>query len=250
MKHMYLVETEEELLRYQHFVRNIRKPLEDYLSFLKEEFAVRELPRAILWTSGETATREISSIPLPAYTNDFRTVITPDLSIWRTIYLKQLKGLEAGDASDKIRTYYETCLNRNHILQILGHELAHHSELFPEDFDSALSDGIWFEEGMVEYISRKYFLSREEFDAEAEINRLLVDLLRDRYGNHSLEEFGAATYEGDYASIFYEYWRSFLAVNKIIDSHGGNIHSVFQSYRKWIREQTGQSLAQWFDLED
>lgn len=249
MKHLYLVETEEDLRRYQRFVRDIRKPLEDYLSFLKEEFAVRELPRAILWTSGETATREISSIPLPAYTNDFRTVITPDLSIWQTLYLKQLKGLEAGDASRKIQTYYETCLNRNHILQILGHELAHHSELFPEDSDSALSCGIWFEEGMVEYISRKYFLTREEFDAEAEINRLLVELLDEGYGNHSLEEFGAATYEGDYASIFFEYWRSFLAVKKIIDSHGGNIHTVFQSYHRWIREQTGQNLAQWFGLE-
>ena len=160
-----------------------------------------------------------------------------------------MDGLEDSDAVSKIKSYYLTALSQNHILQILGHELAHHSELFLEDFNSDLSDGIWFEEGMVEYISRRYFLSAEEFEAESEINRLLVDLLKSRYGTHSLEEFGKATYTGDYASIFFEYWRSFLAVKSIIDKHQGNIHSVFQSYHEWNQASGSQSLTQWFGID-
>ena len=133
-------------------------------------------------------------------------------------------------------------------MQILGHEFVHHSELFMEDFDSDYDQGIWFEEGMCEYISRKYFLTAEEFQAEAEINTLLAAQFRNIYGNHSLEEFGQETYRNDYASIFYEYWRSFLAVQQIIDAHHGDISAVFRSYRKWYDEKSPLTLEQWFGL--
>lgn len=249
MKHLYLVENEKELRRYQRFVAETQSQLENYITFLKKRFAVNQLPNAILWTNAATATKEISNIPVPAYTNDFRVVMAPDTDAWRMIYLRQLDGLEENDVVNKIRSYYLTALNQRHILQILGHELAHHSELFLEDFNSGVSDGIWFEEGMAEYISRRYFLSTAEFEAASEINQLLVDLLTPRFGTHSLENFGASTYSGDYASIFFEYWRSFLAVNSIIDKHHGNIHSVFQSYHEWNRLSTGQNLAQWFGLD-
>jgi len=249
MKHLFLVENEEELRRYQRFAAGIQPQIEDYIAFLKKEFAAAQLPNAILWTSGPTATSQISSIPIPAYTNDFRIVMCPDLFTWKSLYLRQLDGLEENETVDKIRSYYDSAMNQNHILQILGHELAHHSELFLEDFNTELSDGIWFEEGMVEYISRRYFLSAAEFEAEAEINQLLVDLLKARYGNQSLEEFGASTYAGDYASIFFKYWRSFLAVKSIIDTHQGNLQSVFRAYHKWNQASTGQSLIQWFGIE-
>lgn len=249
MKHIYAVENEEELHKYQNFARQIQHQLDDYIAYLKKEFAVRELPKAILWTSGHTATSEISSIPIPAYTNEFRTVITSDLDTWQAIYLKQLDGMHDNDAVREIRTYYKTALNQNHILQILGHELAHHSELFLEDFNTDLPDGIWFEEGMVEYISRRYFLTGEEFEAESQINQLLVEILTDRYGGHSLEEFGESTYKGDYAIIFFEYWRSFLTVKQLIDQNNGSIHAVLGSYHEWNHASTGQTLAQWFGIE-
>ncbi len=249
MKHLYLVESEEELYRYQHFVAEIQPRLDLYISYLQQHFAVKELPRAILWTNADTATKQISAIPIPAYTNEWRTVITPDLEAWQTIYLQQLEGLPESSTVRIIKSYYETALNRNHILQILGHELAHHSELFLEDFQSGLSEGIWFEEGMAEYISRRFFLPAEEFDAEVRINQALVDLFAHRYADHSLEDFGASTYAGDYASIFFEYWRSFLAVKAIMDAHRGDIHAVFRSYHEWSRKSGGQSLTQWFGIE-
>ena len=88
-----------------------------------------------------------------AYTNDYRVMFCPEPAVWREIYLRQLDGLE-GNAAEEIRAYYETAVGENHILSILGHELAHHSEWFPDDFEDERESGIWFEEGMVEYIWR------------------------------------------------------------------------------------------------
>lgn len=244
MKFLYAVENGAELERYQRIAASFRRRLDDYIEFLKMEYQVRELPRAVLWTSRETATERISDIPVPAYTNEYRVVMTPERETWREIYLKQLDCIRA---ADEIRRYYESELTDAHILQILGHELAHHSALFLDDFDDTEAS-IWFEEGMAEYISRRYFLSDAQFCREAEINRKLVELLTPRYGNHSLEEFGKETYRGNYASIFFEYWRSFLAVNEIVNAHGGDVMAVFSSYRKWYEEGSNMTLSEWFQI--
>ncbi|MBR5564965.1 MAG: hypothetical protein IKW08_02245 [Roseburia sp.] len=253
MKHIYAVETEKELIEYLKYVKSIEPKLNGYIDFLKREYEVVDLPKTIVWTSGEIATNYISNIPIPAYTNEHRVVMTPVLETWREIYLKQLDKLgdsqKIGNDVNAICDYYRDALSENHMLQILGHELAHHSELFLEDFNSDYSDGIWFEEGMVEYISRQYFLTEEEFEAEVRVNRRLVDLLKERYGNHSLEQFGKSTYEGDYASIFFEYWRSFLAVKQIVEDYKGDIKAVFTSYHRWNEECNGQTLLEWFDIE-
>ena len=140
-------------------------------------------------------------------------------------------------------------MNDNRLLSILGHERAHHSEWFPDfDDEDAREAGIWFEEGMVEYIGRKYFLTPEAFAAEARINRLLVELLTPQYGRHSLEDFGSAAYEGDYASIFFEYWRSFLTVEKLVGQFG-DLRAVFQAYHQWYEISSGQTLTEWFHIE-
>lgn len=249
MNHIYAVETAEELFRYQEFVRKITPDLERYVCFLQEEFQVSELPRAIIWTNLNIATNLISDIPVPAYTNEFRVVMTPGVDTWRRIYLKQLDSVVGSEQSVRqIRNYYNNALSQNNVMQILGHELAHHSELFLDDFQIYGSNGIWFEEGMVEYISRRYFLTQAEFEAEAYINQQLVVLLRDQYGDHSLEEFGKSTYEGDFASIFFEYWRSFLTIKQIIENHDGDIHAVFRSYHKWNETASTKTLLEWFGV--
>lgn len=253
MNHIYAVETEKELIEYQNYVKSIEYKLNAYIDFLKKEYQVIELPKTIVWTSGEVATKLISDIPVPAYTNEYRIVMAPSLETWREIYLKQLDKLgdnqKIEDDVKTIQDYYRENLSENHVLQILGHELTHHSEWFLEDFHSDYSDGIWFEEGMAEYISRKYFLTKEEFREVTRINRLLVDLLKTRYGTHSLEQFGKSTYEGDYASIFFEYWRSFLAVKQIVEDYKGDVKAVFASYHRWNEEYNGQTLLEWFDVE-
>lgn len=250
MKHIYEVETQEELLKYYNIVSEVKSKIDEYILYLKDEFKVIDLPRAIVWTNLEIATNMISDIPIPAYTNDYRVVFTPDIDTWKTIYLKQLDQINDNEETvNEIKNYYSNHLSKNHVLQILGHELAHHSELFTEDFNNDLSDGIWFEEGMVEYISRSYFLTKEEFELESYYNQQLVNLLKDKYGNHSLEEFGSSTYQGDYASIFFEYWRSFLAIKQIIESYNNDIHAVFDSYHKWNEANNGKTLLEWFNIK-
>lgn len=257
MKHIYAVENENQLKLYQDFVIQVQPRLNEYMKFLEKEYEVLDLPRTIVWTSMEVATNLVSDNPVPAYTNDYRVMITPELSVWREIYLKQLDALsqnqsETGceDDYNLIKNYYEHELSEHNLLQVIGHELAHHSELFLDDFDSELRNGIWFEEGMVEYISRRYFLTEEEFEKEILMNQKLVMLLQKKYGLYSLEEFGASTYKGDIASIFYAYWRSFLAIKQIVDEHNGDVKAVFDSYHKWDQSKTGQTLAEWFRVEE
>ena len=235
--------------QYQQFVAGIQPELDHYIQFLSEEYAVADLPRAIVWTDSATATSLISDIPIPAYTNEFRVVMCPELDSWRQIYLTQLDALPEGPARQALQDYYSN-LSYHHVMQILGHELAHHSQWFLDEFSSDASNGIWFEEGMAEYISRRYFLTEEEFHAEAHYNRQLVTMLKETYGAHSLEDFGAATYEGDYASIFFEYWRSFLAVNRLVDACGGNVRAVFAAYHDWARSGSDQTLLDWFQICD
>lgn len=218
MKDIFAVESPEEFVSLQCFADSVKERLQAYIDHLKTNYAVRVLPKAIVWTTREIATEQVSDLPIPAYTNEHRIMFAPDITAWREIYLSQINGL-SGPEADTVRTFYTTKLGENHILQILGHELAHHSDYFP---DSDYETNIWFEEGMVEYISRKYFLTAAEFEELATVNRLLVNLLEPRYGNHPLEDFGAETYAGDYGSFFYEYWRSFLAVQEIVDHCNGD----------------------------
>lgn len=244
-RNVYAVENEQQLRAYRRFAEEIEPQLEGYLSWLREHFAVRELPRAIVWTSAEIATQAISDIPVPAYTNDYRTVMVPELDTWRKIFLRQFDALDAGDErAAQAMGYYREGMGRNKVLQILGHEFAHHSDWFPDDDRKG---GIWFEEGMVEYISRKYFLTPAEFDEEERADRLLVECLTPRYGGHSLEQFGAATYEGDYASIFFEYWRSFLAVKELVERFG-SVNAVFDRFRQWTQQGGDTTLEAWFKL--
>ena len=247
MRFLYAVENVRQLRTYQTAAQRLQPRLEAYIHFLEAEYAVEDLPRTVVLSGREAATELLSGIPVPAYTNEYRVMFCPDPDVWRDIWLRQLDGLE-GAAAEEVRAYYETAVNEDRLLSILGHELAHHIELFP-DFDDAdaREAGIWFEEGMAEYIGRRYFLTEEAFDREARINRLLVELLEGRYGGRSLEDFGSSSYEGDYAGIFFEYWRSFLAVESLVRRFGG-VKEVFRSYQEWGEAPAVQPLEEWFAL--
>ena len=172
----------------------------------------------------------------------------PDVQDWKQIYLKQLDGFPDLSVND-IRDYYENDLNQHHVLQILGHELAHHSDYFIDElYDSG--EGIWFEEGMAEYISRRFFLTESEFQKEKEINQRLVSLHQYQHHTSALDNFNSSTYKNNYATIFYEYWRSFLAVNQIAEKYQGNLTAIFESYTQWFNTRNTLTLAQWFGIED
>ena len=243
MENLYLVKDENQLAAFRDFVAKNAAKLQDYLAFLKDEFAVYDLPQAIIWSDFDSATQIIREIPVPAYTNDKRMVMTPELLVWKDLYLLQLENYETSHQTRAIESHYKS-LSGNSLLQIVGHELAHWSEHFSDDFDG-YGAYIWFEEGMAEYISRKYFFTDEEFRAEKAYNRSLVKLFQKKHGWHSLNDFGTSTYQGNYASIFYEYWRSFLTVDKLVENLG-SVQAVFNSYHRWENTDKTLPLLDWF----
>lgn len=243
MENLYLVKDENQLAAFRDFVAKNAAKLQGYLAFLKDEFAVYDLPQAIIWSDFDSATQIIREIPVPAYTNDKRMVMTPELTVWKDLYLLQLENYETPHQTRAIESHYKS-LSGNSLLQIVGHELAHWSEHFSDDFDG-YDAYIWFEERMAEYISRKYFFTDEEFQTEKACNQSLVELFQKKYGWHSLNDFGTSTYQGNYASIFYEYWRSFLTVDKLVENLG-SVQAVFNSYHRWANTDKTLPLLDWF----
>ena len=243
MENLYLVKDENQLAAFRDFVAKNSAKLQAYLTFLKDEFAVYDLPQAIILSDFDSATQIIREIPVPAYTNDRRMVMTPELTVWKDLYLLQLENYETSHQTQAIANHYQS-LSENSLLQIVGHELAHWSEHFLDEFDG-YGAYIWFEEGMVEYISRKYFFTDEEFRVEKACNQSLVELFQKKHGWHSLNDFGTSTYQGNYASIFYEYWRSFLTVDKLVENLG-SVQAVSDSYRHWANTDKTLPLLDWF----
>ena len=180
MENLYLVKDDSQLAAFRDFVARNTEKLKAYQSFLKNELAVCDLPQAVIWSSFNAATQIIRESAVPAYTNNRRMVMTPDLAVWKELYLYQLMDYECSQQTQAIESHYHS-LSENFLLQIVGHELAHWSEHFLDDFDG-YDSYIWFEEGMVEYISRKYFLTEEEFQAEKICNQSLVELFQKKYG--------------------------------------------------------------------
>ena len=92
MKNLYLVADENKLRDLKEYTQQILPLFEKYLLYLKDNYQVTDIPHAIVWTDYETATNVISDIPVPAYTNDYRTVMVPDIEVWKNLYLKQLNA--------------------------------------------------------------------------------------------------------------------------------------------------------------
>lgn len=239
----YLVANEDELTAYQSFLNRHQQALIDYIAYLRQHYNLQDLPQVMVLANRHGATELIRQIPIPAYTNDIRLVMTPDQQVWQDLYLAQLEPYPESTETVVLRQHYAN-LSENALLQIIGHELAHWSELFMDDFDN-YDRYIWFEEGMVEYISRRYFLTEAEFKAEKEANQVLVQLFQAKYGWHSLNDFGQATYEGSIASIFYDYWRSFLTIDRLVETLG-SVEAVFEAYGKWQSRDIDQPLLNWF----
>lgn len=246
MKYVYSVGDIDELTRYAAFAEKHSAKIREYIDYISKEYSVAELPEYIVFSNFDMATKVHSDIIIPAYTNEMRMVITPDVAVWKRIYLNQIQNYDSDDRVELIQNYYEKALGDNCILQILGHELAHQSELFIDDFNDVTSNALWFEEGMVEYISRKFFLTEDEYAEEKRVNQLLVELFEEQHSTGSVDDFGQSTYDGSYASIFYEYWRSFLLVDKLVHKHE-SVEAVFEEYLKWHKEGRSCLLSDWFN---
>ena len=90
---------------------------------------------------------------------------------------------------------------------------------------------------MCEYLPRKILLSEVEFNEITKVESELVEVFKEKYGKHSLDEFGKSSYQGSLTSIMFDYWRSFLAVKYLVEVCANNdVNLVFDKYHKWDKE--------------
>lgn len=244
MKHIFAFEKIEDYEKHQPIIQRFSERLMSFEQAMEQNYALTDKPKGIVWTSAELATSVLSEIPIPAYTNKDIIYISPDLDAWRNLFIRQLDGKDL----PHIRRFYEN-YSENHLFTILAHELTHHSDLFPDEFDDEREDSIWFEEGMCEYLPRKLLLNKAEFDEIAAVEKELVEVFSEQYGSRSIDEFGSNSYMGSISSIMYDYWRSFLAVKHLVEERFDNdVLTVFARYHKWHEEGRKTSLTEHFGL--
>ncbi|MFL2099491.1 hypothetical protein [Desemzia sp. FAM 24101] len=245
MKQIFAFEDLTQVEPHRKIIQSMFQQLQPYEVYLQQSFALKESPKAIVWTSTELATTIFSTIPIPAYTRKDVIYMSPVMEDWKTIFYEQLDGRDL----PVIKNYYERNME-SQMMEILAHELTHHSDLFLEGFDDGnWEKDIWFEEGMCFYLPRKFLLTEEEFDEISTVERTLVKEFKEKYGHHSLSEFGNSTYKGNMTSIMYDYWRSFLAVKELVDRAEGDVMQVFAQYHEWHHTGKKGSLTAYFQLD-
>ena len=244
MRHIFSLENTEDYNKYQSLIEEFKEKLSAFQRRLQIDYQLIDLPKAIVWTTSELATSVFSEVPIPAFTNKDIIYMTPELTAWKRLFIEQLEGHDYPE----IKAFYEQ-ISSNQVLAIAGHELTHHSDLFLDEFDDDREGGIWFEEGMCDYLSRKYLLGEQEFMDISNIEYKLINIFKDKYGNHSLEDFGSSSYEGSLTSIMYDYWRSGFTVRYLVEKKfDNNVWKVFEQYHKWDKEGRKVTLLEYFDV--
>lgn len=246
MKKIYAFEHKSDFEKYHDIIDRFTSGLSEYQQILEEEFSLKDKPKAVVWTTEELATTVFSEVPIPAYTNKDLIYMSPEIKAWENIFEDQLNGKDLPG----VRRFYKENTEKE-MLIILAHELTHHSDLFLDDFDEELDEGIWFEEGMCLYLPRKLLLNKSDFNQVTNVETELYNAFKDEYGNHSLEAFGSSSYQGTLSSIMFDYWRSYLTVKYLVEVRADNdIAAVFDDYHKWGREGRKVTLSKYFDLEN
>ncbi len=244
MKHIFAFESFEEYKKYQDTIQRFAIKLKEYQQILESEYALKDLPKGILWTNEELATTVFSEVPIPAFTNENLIYMSPDIETWRNILVKQLDNKELPD----VREFYEN-FSETQVFIILAHELTHHSDLFLDEFEDEREDSIWFEEGMCFFLPRKILLNEKEFNDITNAETKLVEAFNDQYGKQSIDNFGSSTYKGNLSSIMFDYWRSYLAVKHLVEVHANHdLKALFKEYHNWDKEGRKVPLTKYFGL--
>ncbi|MFS0780579.1 hypothetical protein [Bacillus sp. 1P06AnD] len=246
MKQILAFEHVEECRKYERTIEYLAGMIGSYKHILEEQYALRDSPKGIVWTTDELATEVFSNQWIPAYTNKNVIFITPDLNGWKHLFLSQLEDKPLPDA----RSFYEQ-FSENDLLVIVAHELTHHSDLFIDEFDDEREDSIWFEEGMCQYLPRKLLLSERRLEEITAVELSLVHEFQEEYGKRLLDDFGTGSYGDRLSSIMFDYWRSYLAVKYLVEVRADqNVMKVFGEYHKWHHEGRKVPLTEYFGLEE
>lgn len=252
MKQIYAFESIPDYEKYKDEIDLLNKKLKTYKELLINQIELIELPKSIVWTSSKNATNVFSQVPVPAYTNRETIYMSPSVSEWKAFYLSQLDGeeLEHNDEIQYIKNYFQS-VTIDDVFCILAHELTHHIELFPDEFEEERRNSIWFEEGMCEYLSQRMTLSEQRYNELRKNENLLIKLFKPKYGGFSLNDFGAGSYnQTSLASIMLNYWRSSAAVHYLVECcYEGDVMKVFGKYEEWNENGRQQPLTEYFGVE-
>ncbi|MFD1018616.1 hypothetical protein [Thalassobacillus hwangdonensis] len=226
--------------------KQILKKLQIYARHLNK-LTEYELPRGIVFHDLQSATELYSTIPLPAYTSRNLIHITPLVDTWKEIYLSSASDSQA--ASD-----YFHALDLDDVAAIAAHELTHHADFFHSEFETweeEDEEDMWFEEGMCEYLPRKFMFSEEKLDKILSVEADLIERFKSEFGMYPLSSFGKAGYRGGnsqgYATAFYDYWRSCITVMRLIEEYcDGEVEQLIAHYRDWVEGERKTNLQNFF----
>ena len=252
MKQIYAFESIPDYENYKDEIDLLNKKLKTYKELLINQFELKELPKSIVWTSSKNATTVFSQVPVPAYTNRETIYMSPSVSEWKAFYLSLFNGeeLENNVEIEYIKKYFQS-LTIDDVFCILAHELTHHIELFPDEFEEERNNSIWFEEGMCEYLSQRMTLSEQRYKELRKNENSLIKIFKPKYGDFSLDDFGIGSYnQTSLASIMLNYWRSTAAVHFLVEcSYEGDVMKVFSKYEDWHEKGRQQPLTEYFGVE-
>ncbi len=244
MKHIYAFEQPDEGQEYKERIEGFQDRLSEFQQLLEMKFELNDIPKGYVWTSEDLATSFFSNLPIPAFTRKDLVYITPDLDAWRNFFLKVYS-----DIKDESVIHYYQHLNEDIILTIAGHELVHHLDLFVDEFEEEHLESIWFEEGMCDYLSRRYLLSNAAFEEISSVELAAVNYYKAQFGNTSIDEFGTSTYEKPITNIMFEYKRSFLTIKFLVEERaGGDPLVLFSEYHNWHDQGRKKPLADYFQV--
>ncbi|UOR11210.1 hypothetical protein [Halobacillus amylolyticus] len=220
----FVKEIEESGISLNEQLADFAKSLAEITSF--------EKPRGIVFHDLKSATELYSEIPLPAYTSRDLIHINPLTEVWKDIFLESARGKSV----TKAELYYSS-LEDVDVAIIAAHELTHHADFFRDDFEGD-EENMWFEEGMCDYIARKFMLSEEKFDEVSEVENLLIEAYKEDYGEYTLDQFGKSGYRqgnsSGYSADFYDYWRSTKTVRTLVEKYfDGSVGGLIDCYEKW-----------------
>ncbi len=253
IKQIFAFETKAEYEKNVEEINVLMQKLQQYERFLKENFELIHMPKSIVWTSSELATTVFSSFPVPAFTNEHTIYMTPSVEEWRTFYLSQFKNevLPEGTNIEELEQYFGS-ITLDHVFCILAHELTHHIELFPDEFDDDRTDGIWFEEGMCEYLSQKFELTQTQYNELRAIDNSMITLFKPKYGQFSIDQFGIGSYDHkSLAAIMLNYWRSAAAIHYLVEERfQGDVKAVFDKFHEWHKNGRKEKLTDYFGVKD
>lgn len=214
---------ENDGLKVIELIMDYAKSLEEITSF--------DAPRGIVFHDLKSATELYSDIPIPAYTSRDLIHMSPDPSVWTELFLSTVGG-----EMERVERYY----NKTDILDvaaIAAHELTHHANFFHDDFEGD-DVNMWFEEGLCEYIPRKLLFSEEKFNETVEVEGMLIEHYKGKFGEYCLSEFGRAGYrygeENGLSGAFYDYWRSKKVVKMLVEEYFDHkLSNLIACYKKW-----------------